>query len=448
MLLDKVYEFTMNRGIFSKGDRVLAALSGGADSTALLSVLCALKEKLEIEVSALHMNHNLRGEESLRDEEFCRTLCKRLGVDIKVVSEDVLGFCQRNSLSTEEGARVLRYRALEKEPCDKIATAHTLNDSFETCLFNLARGTALKGLTGISVRRGKIVRPFIEVTRAEIEEYLHSIKQDYVTDSTNLTNDYKRNFIRHEIVPKMLEVNSSALANFKNTARALNDDVNFLDNAAAEIFESDVKQKDGYCAKALLKQQPAVINRIIVMILKENNIEVSTKRIRDLKFTLTSGKKTNISNKVYSYISTDGKLKIGEIKKEEWIRVEKSIKFDKSEYFFDKKVTIKTSCDNDFNRLFTMFEIDCDKISGNIVLRNRKSGDKVKLLGREHTTLLKKAYSSKLNSEERMKNVILSDSEGIIFVENFSVADRVKVDENTKNKAVIIVDKTELSDVL
>lgn len=439
MLSDKVYEFLLKRDIFSNGDRVIVALSGGADSTALLSVLCALKNKFNIEVSAFHMNHNLRGKESIRDEEFCKALCKRLGVNIKVVSEDVLTFCKENSLSTEEGARILRYRALEKEPYDKIATAHTLNDSFETCLFNLARGTALKGLTGISARRGRIVRPFIEITRTEIEEYLYSIKQDYVTDSTNLTNDYKRNFIRHEIVPKMIEVNPSALENFKNTARALNNDEEFLEKYSRKIFEKYVKVENGYCAKELLKQEPAVINRIIVMILKENNIEVSTKRISDTKLTLESGKKTNLSKNVFSYIGTDRNLKIGGIKNEEWITVEKRIELDKSETFFDKKVLIKTSSDSDFNRLFTMFELDCDKIKGNIVLRNRKSGDKVKLLGREHTTLLKKAYSSKLKPGERMKNVILCDSEGIIFVENFSVADRVKVDENTKNKAVIII---------
>lgn len=440
MLLDKVYEFLAKNNIFSKGDRVLVALSGGADSTALLAVLCALKEKLEIEVSALHMNHNLRGDESVRDEEFCKDLCKKLGVDIKVVSENVSGFCRDNSLSTEEGARILRYRALEKEPCDKIATAHTLNDSFETCLFNLARGTALKGLTGISARRGKIVRPFIEITRAEIEEYLRSIKQEYVTDSTNLSNDYKRNFIRHEIVPKMLEVNSSAFENFKNTACALNNDEAFLENYSRHIFEKHVKGENGYCTKELLKQEPAVLNRIAVMILKENNIDVSTKRINDLKFTLSSGKKTNLAKNVYSFTDNDGNLRLGEIKNEEWVSVEKSIVFDQTEEFFGKRVTIKTYCDNEFNRLFTMFELDCDKIKGNIVLRNRKSGDKVRFLGRQHSTILKKAYSSKLKPQERINNVILSDSEGIIFVENFSVADRVKADENTKNKAVIIIE--------
>lgn len=440
MLLDKVYEFLVKNNIFSNGDRILVALSGGADSTALLSVLCSLKEKLGTEVSALHMNHNLRGEESIRDEEFCRDLCKKLGVKLKVVSEDVSKFCKENSLSTEEGARILRYRALEGEPCDKIATAHTLNDSFETCLFNLARGTALRGLTGISYKRGKIVRPFIEVTRADIEEYLYSIKQDYVIDSTNLTNDYKRNFIRHEIVPKMLMVNPKALVNFRNTANALNNDEEFLKSYTEKVFES-VKIEKGYCTDKILKESPAVVNRIAAMILNENGIEVSTKRINDLKCTMLKGKKINLIKDVYSFLDAHGNLIIGESEELVWTVVEKSIELNKPEDFFDKRVLIKTSCSKEFNILFTMFELDCDKIKGSIVLRNRKSRDKVKFSGRQHTTLLKKAYSSKLEPQERMNNVILSDSEGIIFVENFSVADRVRVDKNTKNKAYVIIEK-------
>lgn len=440
MLLDKVYEFLVKNNIFSSGDRILVALSGGADSTALLSVLCSLKQKLRTEVSALHMNHNLRGEESIRDEEFCRDLCKKLGVKLTVVSEDVSRFCKENSLSTEEGARILRYRALEGEPCDKIATAHTLNDSFETCLFNLARGTALKGLTGISCKRGKIVRPFIEVTRAEIEEYLSQINQNYVTDSTNLTNDYKRNFIRHEIVPKMLTVNPKALENFRNTANALNNDEEFLKSYTEKVFGS-IKLEKGYCTEKILKEFPAVVNRIAAMILNENDIEVSTKRINDLKCTMVKGKKINLLKNVYSFLDANGNLTVGESEELSWIAVEKSIELNKAEDFFDKRVLIKTSCENEFNTLFTMFELDCDKIKGSIVLRNRKSGDKVKFLRHQHTTLLKKAYSSKLEPQQRINNVILSDSEGIIFVENFSVADRVRVDENTKNKAYVIIEK-------
>lgn len=435
MLPDKVYDFLKGKDMLNSGDRVLCALSGGADSTALLCVLCALQQRLGISVCALHLNHNLRGEESNRDERFCKDLCKKLGVELKAVSEDVLSYCKQNSLSTEEGARALRYNALLSEDCDKIATAHTLNDSYETCLFNLARGTALKGLTGIPAKRGKIVRPFIEVTRQEIEEYLTAINQEYVTDSTNLTNDYKRNFIRHEIVPRMLKVNGSALKSFKNTSNALKADEEYLNQMAAEALNQSVRTENGYDVKALQTQAPAIQNRIIAMILRENSVEVSKIRIDDIRQTINEGKKINLSKSVYSFVDKDGNLKIGEDKPLEWVAASKPIELSKAESFFEKTVQLKL-CADDTCRLPVM---DFDKIKGKIILRNRMSQDKVIFSHRQHTTLLKKAYSEKIAPDKRESNVILADSEGIIFVENFSVAKRVAVDENTKVKVAVVI---------
>ncbi|MCD8327779.1 MAG: tRNA lysidine(34) synthetase TilS [Ruminococcus sp.] len=435
MLPDKVYDFLKGKDMLNSGDRVLCALSGGADSTALLCVLCALQKRLGISVCALHLNHNLRGEESNRDERFCKDLCKKLGVELKVVSEDVLSFCKQHSLSTEEGARALRYNALLSEDSDKIATAHTLNDSYETCLFNLARGTALKGLTGIPAKRGKIVRPFIEVTRQEIEEYLTAIKQEYVTDSTNLTNDYKRNFIRHEIVPEMLKINASALKSFKNTALALNADEEYLTNVALDVLSQSKKAKSCYDIRALKVQPTAIQNRVIAMILRENSAGVSKIRIDDIRQTINEGKKINLSKNLYSFIDESGNLKIGEIKMREWRSVSKPIELSKAESFFEKTVQLKL-CADDTCKYPVM---DFDKIKGKIILRNRMSQDKVIFSRRQHTTLLKKAYSEKIAPDKRESNVILADSEGIIFVENFSVAKRVAVDENTKVKVAVVI---------
>ncbi|MCC8191873.1 MAG: tRNA lysidine(34) synthetase TilS [Ruminococcus sp.] len=434
MLPDKVYDFLKEKDMFNSGDRVLCALSGGADSTALLCVLCDLQKKLDISVCALHLNHNLRGEESDRDERFCVDLCKKLGVKLKVVSEDVSSYCKQNSLSTEEGARALRYKAFLSEDCDKIATAHTLNDSYETCLFNLARGTALKGLTGIPAKRGEIVRPFIEVTRQEIEEYLTAINQDFVTDSTNLTNDYKRNFIRHEIVPRMLDVNASALKSFKNTSLALEADEEYLNSVALDVLNQSKKAKSCYDIKVLKAQATAIQSRVIAMILRENSVEVSKIRIDDLRQTINEGKKINLSKGIFSFVDKDGNLKIGEEESLEWIQVSKPIELSKTEDFFEKTVQLKL-CEGDCEYPV----MDFDKIKGKIILRNRMSQDKVMFSHRQHTTLLKKAYNEKIAPDKRESNVILSDSEGIIFVENFSVAKRVAIDEGTKSKVAVII---------
>ena len=147
---------------------VLVALSGGADSTALLLGL----RELGYKVKAVHVNHNLRGEESDRDQSFCRDLCSRLDIPLVVESVDVRGYSEANKLSTEEAARDLRYAAIRRSADCPIATAHNLNDCFETTLFNLVRGTSLGGLLGIPPKRDDIIRPLINVTREEIISYL------------------------------------------------------------------------------------------------------------------------------------------------------------------------------------------------------------------------------------------------------------------------------------
>ena len=180
--------------MLSSGDQVTVGLSGGADSVALLCVLKELENDLDIKISACHINHCLRGEESDRDQKFCEQLCLKLDVPFSSIAVDVTGYCRKNKVSTEEGARILRYNAL-LDVCkgNKLATAHTLSDNAETVIINMVRGSALDGLCGIPPVRGNIIRPLIGCSRAEVESYLDALGQQYVTDSSNLTDDYRRN---------------------------------------------------------------------------------------------------------------------------------------------------------------------------------------------------------------------------------------------------------------
>ena len=171
-----------------KGERLLVGLSGGADSAALL--LCL--NELGYDVSACHVNHCIRGEEADRDQHFCERLCEGLGIGITVRRVDVPAYCRANPVSEEEGARLLRYNALQEISADKICTAHNLDDCLETTLFNLARGSGLKGIASIPPVRGNIIRPLIECSREEIEAYLAERGQNFVTDSTNLLDEYSR----------------------------------------------------------------------------------------------------------------------------------------------------------------------------------------------------------------------------------------------------------------
>ena len=190
---DKVKEFISSNALLKDGAHVIVGLSGGADSTALLMVLL----RLGYRCTAVHCNFHLRGAESDRDQQFVTDLCKKLGVELKVCSYDTQSYARQNGISIEMAARELRYadfeRIMNDTGADAVCIAHHRDDSVETVLLNLIRGTGIKGLTGIKPRNGHIIRPLLCVSRQEIEDWLHKEDQPYITDSTNLETDYTRN---------------------------------------------------------------------------------------------------------------------------------------------------------------------------------------------------------------------------------------------------------------
>lgn len=210
---EKVSQYIVRRKLFSSSDRILVALSGGADSVALLRVLLELGFSCE----AAHCNFQLRGMESDRDEAFVRKLCREQHVPLKVVHFETEAYASEHSISIEMAARRLRYDWFETirqaKGCRVIAVAHHRNDSAETFLLNLVRGTGIRGLKGITPVNGAVVRPLLGVDREQILHYLACLNQEYVTDSTNLQDEYVRNKIRLDIMPKFQEINPS----FQNT---------------------------------------------------------------------------------------------------------------------------------------------------------------------------------------------------------------------------------------
>ena len=202
----KVSEYVKKHHLLVDGEHIIVALSGGADSVALLKVLLSMNVK----ITALHCNFGLRGDESDRDEKFTRDLCLKLGVELKVRAFNVAKYEQEHKVSTEMACRELRYEWFEEERIslggDSIAIAHHHDDNVETLLLNLFRGSGIQGLAGIKPRNEKIIRPLLCVTRNEIEEYLRFVGLEYVIDSTNLENDFKRNKIRNVLIPTINEL--------------------------------------------------------------------------------------------------------------------------------------------------------------------------------------------------------------------------------------------------
>ena len=222
---------------------VLVGLSGGADSVSLVLALDALKKSgLGIEISCAHVNHMIRGASADADEEFSRRLCLRLGIPFFSERIDIPRLSSERGKGTEETARDERYaffdRIKRENGIDLTATAHTASDNAETMIFNLARGSALDGLCGIPPKREGIIRPLIFCTRAEVEEYLSLKGQDYVTDETNLADDYSRNIIRHAVMPKLKTINPSIEKTLSESAEILRHDRDCLNRIAEKETEN------------------------------------------------------------------------------------------------------------------------------------------------------------------------------------------------------------------
>lgn len=232
---NKLLAFLREQNMLQPGDRVICAVSGGADSMAMLWALNTLKEKLKIDVQAAHFNHNLRGEESDRDEVFVKNFCDAHGIICHVGSARV----EAGEKGLEAAARNARYGFLQQLP-GKIATAHTADDNAETMLMHLIRGTGLKGLGGIATNRENIIRPMLTVTRQEVLQFLKEENIPYVTDSSNETDAFLRNRIRHHVMPLLKEENPSLAENLSATALRLRQDEAVLDELAEPTTNVEV----------------------------------------------------------------------------------------------------------------------------------------------------------------------------------------------------------------
>lgn len=277
---NKIKETIERYDMLKKDDVVIVAVSGGADSIALLHALYSLKQELGISVHACHINHNLRGEESKRDEQFVRDFCGSRKIPNTFYSIDVK---PEKHESIEERARKMRYECFESlcnELNAKLATAHTASDNAETVFINMLRGTGTKGLCGIPPVRGDIIRPLLRCTREEIEKYCTEHGLEYVTDSSNLSDDYTRNKLRHRLIPMLKEFNPSVMEGISRMTSAVYDDNAYLEKVSAEAKEKCLTE-NGYSAIALCGLERPILCRVVSSVLSDSGIEPSSLRINE-----------------------------------------------------------------------------------------------------------------------------------------------------------------------
>ena len=259
-MLNKLLKFIRQQDMLRSGDTVICAVSGGADSVAMLFAFYLLKDKLEIQLEAAHFNHHLRGEESNRDEQFVWEFCDRYDIPLHVGSAQV----KAGKKGLEAAARDARYaflRTLE----GKIATAHTADDNAETVLMHLIRGTGLKGLGGITPIHGNVIRPMLGITRAEVEAFLEEWCLSHIEDSSNESDAFLRNRIRHRVMPLLKEENPRIAENLSQMALRLRDDEAFLSSQANFDILPTVE---------MLKDMPkAQRSRVLERFLKQSGVK-------------------------------------------------------------------------------------------------------------------------------------------------------------------------------
>lgn len=275
-MLNKLSDALRRYEMVSAGEEVICALSGGADSVALLFGMYLLKDRFGFRLSAAHFNHHLRGRESDRDEAFVRQLCRGYEIPLYVGSAQV----KAGEKGLEAAAREARYAYFRTLP-GKIATAHTADDNAETVLLHLVRGTALKGLGGIAPMSDWLIRPMLHITRAEVEAFLQEYHLSWVTDSTNETDDFLRNRLRHHVIPLLKQENPRLAENLSAMALSLRQDEAVLSSMADSAGELTVSQ---------LQQLPESLrSRCLERFLKENGIKEPERRhialVRELVFS-------------------------------------------------------------------------------------------------------------------------------------------------------------------
>ena len=323
MLKDKVKKTIEDNNLINDGDCIVIGLSGGADSVCLTHILWCLKEELNISLIAVHLNHNIRGEEAKRDELFAKDFAKKLDIRFIKGSARVCDFAKERGISEEMAGRELRYSFFDDVKsalkCQKIATAHNRNDNAETIAMNFMRGTSLSGLSGIPYKRGDIIRPILDVTRSEIEEYCKENGLLYVVDSTNNGDDYTRNKIRHRLIPMIeKEYNPNFVNTVSQNAQLIKCEADYISQCTKREYERLVKNNSVKITE-LLKCHKAIQRRIIRKMMSnimdmqgvqsyftDKVIELAVKNRSGSMINLPYGRRARIE---YDYLVIDNDVK-------------------------------------------------------------------------------------------------------------------------------------------
>ncbi|MBR5539029.1 MAG: tRNA lysidine(34) synthetase TilS [Clostridia bacterium] len=417
-------KFSAALEVFDLRGGVLIALSGGADSVCLANLFLDAKRcgNFGFELAAAHLNHSLRGEEANRDENFCREFCEKNGIRFFSKKLDINKMASESGRSTEEEARVARYSffedILKSESClSYVATAHNKNDLAETILLNMVRGSGIDGLRSIPKRRDNIIRPILDASRKEILGYLDEKGVKYVTDSTNLTDEYSRNKIRLNVMPHLASISEGYLECICRTSSLLAKDAEYL-NAEADKVYGEVVFNGAMHTKKAQNLHRAMLPRVIKRLYNNSGFSSLEETHIDAICNMLHIGKENFSLSLHGCdaICERGILRFA--KKESAsifslpIKIgEKTVLPTKTEVLLSKE------------KLCGSVPLKADALCGNLVLRSRKDGDTIRQKGKTHK--IKRMISDKkLCQSEKDGLFFLTCDDEIIYTNLPAIADK------------------------
>ena len=438
----KVINFIDSQNLITEGDKILLALSGGPDSIFALHFLQKYKRRFKIEIAAAHLNHKLRGKDSDRDEDFCKKLCKDLGIEFITAHSDVKKIKSGSNKSIEEVARIERYKFLEytanKLHASKIVTAHNQDDNTETVLLNLFKGTGITGLSGIPVQRGKIIRPFLSVPKEEIFGYLKSKKIKFRKDKTNDENEYQRNIIRNKLLPIIKsDLNPSINEAVFRTSQNLKLLSTLISKQTEEYFNKfvDVKGDTLKISSSLFSDAPELFIDEVIKLTLEKFIhsEITAKDIAKIKKLEASqvGKEVKFKDNYFAIRERDNlllRIVRHSVRGETKIKVGQRIHLEDCDIFISR---VK-------NSRFIMHHSGCEFVSIDVenptfTLREWKDGDKFKPLGMSNFKKVSDFLTDqKVPSSKKRKQLVLTYRNQIIWLVGLRIDERYKITTKTK----------------
>lgn len=440
--------------LFADGDTVVAAFSGGADSTALLHLLCALREERGLRVYAAHVNHGLRGEEAARDESVVRARCQAWNVPVFVLRVDVRAEVAKTGESEELCGRRLRYAFFEEKAAAlgaKIATAHTLSDSVETLFLNLARGTGLAGLCGIPPVRGNIVRPLIETTRAEVEAYCAAHHLEYVTDSTNFSRAYGRNRVRLDVVPALRALNPALERTLLRDMRLFSQDESVLNGMTQALLrDAEVPGQPDAWAVSVLRASPLCARALAAAAARITGFVPEAVHVRAMEALLHAGSGRTQLKGGWFAVLCNGQLLFSKI--EQTVPAQSfcaPLAAGMLQYGVVRLKITPFRMENvkKFESFYTRYLksiLDCDKIKGKAVIRTRQTGDYYHPVGRRVGKSLKKLFNEEaIPLSLRPFVPVAADEMGIIWVGGLGPDARCAPDVHTRKAYFLSYDANE-----